>query len=95
MPQTPSSDRKTTRICCRVYESDLEYLRRLAKTNSELGYNMLIRNIVANYVRHMQDQERQNNDRLGTPRIEITEEDLASLDGLGQPEPVEELKLEL
>ena len=43
----------------------------------------------------LRDLERQNNDRQGTSRIEITEDDLLNLDGLGEPEPVEELNLEL
>jgi hypothetical protein len=94
MPK-PISDEANIRICCRVRRTDLDYLKRLARTNSELGYNMLIRNIVADYVKRLRDLERQNNDRQGTPRIEITEDDLASLEGLGEPEPVEELKLEL
>lgn len=93
MPQTPTSDEANIRICCRIRKSDLDYLKQLAKTNSELGYNMLIREIVADYVKRLRDLERQNNDRQGTPQIEITEDDLVGLDL--EPEPVEDLKLEL
>jgi hypothetical protein len=94
VPKTPENDDDNIRICLRVKAGDLKYLKNLAKTNSELGYNMLMRSIISDYVKRMRDLERQNNDRQGTPRIEITEEDLMNLDGLGQPEPDLDLKLE-
>ncbi len=69
MPRA-EAEKKTTRICVRIFSDDLDYLREVAETNSDLGYNLLIRQIVADYVMRLRDRERRALDQR--PKSDLT-----------------------
>ena len=73
----PQLDRPMTRVCVRLWAEDCEELQRLAATNGNLTFNLVLRQIVHSYVTQMRAKVRRNLDKLPTaPPVEIEIEDL-------------------
>lgn len=72
------SEKPLTRVCIRVWKEDYDKLREVSEASNDIGVNLLIREIVHNYVKNLRDRERQNLDRLGR----YQEPDAVILDGI-------------
>ena len=66
MPKLTNRSLTLKRVCIRVWEDDYEKLQQVAKSNGDVGVNMLIREIVHSYVVQLAALERRNLDRLET-----------------------------
>ena len=66
MPKITNRSLTLKRVCIRVWEDDYEKLQKVAKSNGDVGVNMLIREIVHSYVVQLAALERRNLDRLET-----------------------------
>lgn len=63
MPQV--TDKPLIRICTRLFAEDLEYLTRMAEaTEAGISRDMILRNIVHNYVMQIKSRERARLDSI-------------------------------
>ena len=63
-----TSDRALTRLCLRLWTSDIEFINKLCiETNRE--FNMVAREMIATVVRQMKAKERRNIDQIEPPAI--------------------------
>lgn len=68
MPQNP-----LLRVCVRLYEADYEKLRAVSEAKGDVGLNLLIRSIIHDYVKRLNDNERRAIDKLN-PQIPVSDQ---------------------